>query len=141
MTQTITSGPAAATPSDQKQELRQLRRMEWFLGIFAFILIVLSMTLSFMSNTCKQVSDLISEQNAAATRLGVNIDYYTKSPISEDAPPPPGFLHDLVEFSRRNATMIYTSDRMSLPRSIERIFISEELEDRIKNFSSNGWHI
>jgi hypothetical protein len=30
--------------------------------------------------------------------------------------------------------MIYTSDRMSLPRSIERIFISEELEDSIKNF-------
>jgi len=35
------------------------------------------MTLSFISNTCKQVSDLISEQNAVATKIAVSLDYYT----------------------------------------------------------------
>jgi hypothetical protein len=109
--------------------------MEWFVGIFAFLLLVSSMTLSFMSNTCKQVSDLIYEQNAAANQLGISIlDYYNKSKDDKDIQSPPGLLHDLVEFSRRNATIIYTSDRMSISRDIKWVFVSNELLPRIKEF-------
>src|SRR5215468_11110597 len=83
-----------------------------------------------MSNTCKQVSALISEQNAAASQVGISIlDYYNKSQdVDKDTQPPPGFLNDIVEFSRRNATIIYTSDQMSIRRDIRSVFASKSDE-------------
>ena len=131
--------PRHITQIPHNADQRKLQRMEWFVGVFAFILIVSSMTLSFMSNTCKQVSALISEQNAAASQVGISIlDYYNKSQdVDKDTQPPPGFLNDIVEFSRRNATIIYTSDRMSIRRDIRSVFASksDELLNRIKQFT------
>jgi hypothetical protein len=88
-----------------------------------------------MNATSKEVSGLISEQNDAASRLGSSIHYYEASKPTFPIPPP-GFEHDLVEFSRKNATVIYTADRLSLIKSIKRWFISESLLDRIKRLHS-----
>jgi hypothetical protein len=84
-----------------------------------------------MNTTSKEVSGLISDQNDAASRLGSSVHYYQASrptlPI-----PPPGLEHSLIEFSRRNASLIYTADRLSIIKSIRRFFVPESLLDRIK---------
>jgi hypothetical protein len=85
-----------------------------------------------MNATSKEVSALISDQNEVASRLGLSVHYYqpNNNPASVSLPPP-GFEHELVEFSRRNATLIYTADRLSIPKSIKHFFVSENLMHRI----------
>jgi hypothetical protein len=127
----MTYASAAEFSSVFPSEHRQLRHIEWTVGVFGLFLVLLSMTLSFMNTTSKEVSGLISDQNDAASRLGSSMHYYQASrptlPI-----PPPGLEHNLIEFSRRNATLIYTADRLSIIKSIRRFFVPESLLDRIK---------
>jgi hypothetical protein len=118
-------------------DAKMLRRMEWIAGIVGSVLVIASMTLSFIHATCKQVSDLISEQNAAATKIGLSLEYYAyfnklnnnadKTAATSETMSPPGLLHDLIDFSRRNVTIIYTADRFNLFNSLKHIFVSEDL--------------
>jgi hypothetical protein len=109
---------------------KQLRFVECLVAAFGIFLVLTSMTLSFMNATSKELSTLISEQNDAASRLGSSVHYYEASKPTLPIPPP-GLEHDLIEFSRRNAILIYTADRLSITKSIKRLFIPESLLDRI----------
>jgi hypothetical protein len=127
----MTYASATEFPSVLSSEHRQLRHIEWLVGSFGFFLVLLSMTLSFMNTTSKEVSGLISDQNDAASRLGSSAHYYQASPPALPIPPP-GLEHSLIEFSRQNASLIYTADRLSIIKSIWRFFVPESLLDRIK---------
>jgi hypothetical protein len=128
----MTHASAAEFPRALPSDHRQLRHTEWSVGIFGIFLVLTSMTLSFMNATSKQLSTLISEQNDAALRLEASVHYYEASKPTLPIPPP-GLEHDLIEFSRRNAILIYTADRLSITKSIKRFFIPESLLDRIAN--------
>jgi hypothetical protein len=128
----MTYASAAEFPTVLPSDQRQLRYIEWSVGIFGIFLVILSMTLSFMNATSKEVSGLISEQNDAASRLGASVHYFEASKPTLPIPPP-GLEHELIEFSRRNAILIYTADRLSIVKSIKRLFVSENLLERISN--------
>jgi hypothetical protein len=85
--------------------------MEVGVGVFSFLLVFLSILLFLMDATCKRVSALIAEQNAAAIKLGINLDYY-ESLSNKASILPPGLFEDAIEFSRRNAIIIETAHRL-----------------------------
>jgi hypothetical protein len=96
---------------------RSLRSLEWFVGVYAVFLVIASILLFLMNAASDQVNNLIIEQNAAALKLWTNVDYYQHHhPDGQNADTslPPGLFEDLVEFSRRNATIIKTVHRLSL---------------------------
>jgi hypothetical protein len=109
----ITLGVSASAASPISPDIRALRRMEVGVCAFSFGLVLLSIVLFLMEATCKRVSTMIAEQNAAAIKLGMNLDYYEILP-NKSPQLPPGLLEDTVEFSRRNAVIIETAHRLSI---------------------------
>jgi hypothetical protein len=98
--------------------ITQLKRMEWRVFSFGVALVILSMILYFINATCKQIVDLISAQNEASLKISQSLDYYAyfnmlKDPHDTLLPPPPEFHDAIIEFSRNNAALIYTVDRIS----------------------------
>ena len=98
-----------------------LQTFERSIAIFGALTVLPSITLSFMNATSKDVADLITKQNDAAARIGLSI---TPSPSATSSAmlPVPGLYDDLIEFSRRNAIIIYTADRLSIGRAHREIW-------------------
>ena len=103
---------AGSEPNSDRENITSLRRMEVGVGVFSILLVVFSILLFLMDATCKRVSALIAEQNAAAVKLGINLHYYEALP-NKASILPPGLLEDAIEFSRRNAIIIETAQRLS----------------------------
>jgi hypothetical protein len=104
--------PAGSETLPISRNMRSLRIMELRVGIFSILLVTLSILLFLMDATCKRLSKLINEQNAAAIKLGLNLDYYESFP--NHAPLLlPGLIEDTIEFSRGNAIIIEIAYRMS----------------------------
>jgi len=70
-----TSGPTA----DREKLRTKLNRMEWGVGVFGAFLVVFSMILYFITTTCDQISEIISEQNRAAEKISSSLNYYGSS--------------------------------------------------------------
>jgi hypothetical protein len=110
--------PQNDAKTKRDDETTQLKQMESRVFRFAVVLVILSMILYFINATCKQIVDLISAQNETSLTISQSLDYYTyfiilKDPQNSLLPPPPEFHHALIEFSRKNAALIYTVDRIS----------------------------
>lgn len=97
---------------DLAGDRKKLLWMECWVAIFGFGLVILSMAGYFINTTCKQISELISKQNDAAAKLGLSINYYSYIG-NNNFPIPPSLLLDVIEFSRRNATLLYTVNQIS----------------------------
>jgi hypothetical protein len=94
---------------------RWLRFYEWFVGIFAVALIMGSIFMFMIGNTSRYVADLVAAQNTAALKLWVNLDYFEHHrPVDAPGgtPLPPGLFESLVEFSRTNASLIFSVHRL-----------------------------
>jgi hypothetical protein len=123
---------AGSETNPDRENITSLRRMEVGVGVFSILLVVFSILLFLMDATCKRVSALIAEQNAAAVKLGVNFHYYESLP-NKASTLPPGLLEDAIEFSRRNAIIIETAQRLS-PMTL---FSSASVSDLIKRLQAS----
>jgi hypothetical protein len=132
----ITQSAARNPPPDSKA----LRRMEWIAGILGLSLVIVSMTLSFIHANCKQVSDAITEQNTAATKIVLSLEYYEYFSKHHDnaatdsttlVMPAPGLLDDLIDLSRRNVSIMSTADRLNLIYSIKQIYAPKTIFQEI----------
>jgi hypothetical protein len=135
----ITLGVSASADSENlliPPDIRALRRMEVGVCVFSFCLVVLSILLFLMDATCKRVSTLIAEQNAAAIKLGINLDYYEFLP-NKLPQLPPGLLDDTIEFSRRNAIIIETAYRLSIPTLVSSPSVLD-LINKLKTSDGSG---
>jgi hypothetical protein len=131
----ITLGVSASADSANlvvPPDIRALRRMEVGVCIFSSCLVLFSILLFLMDATCKRVSTLIAEQNAAAIKLGIDLDYYEILP-NKLPQLPPGLLEDAIEFSRRNAIIIETAYRLSIPTLVS----SPSVLDLIKRLKAS----
>jgi hypothetical protein len=97
---------------DLSTDRKKLQRMEVFVLIFGVVLVALSMAGYFINGACKQISDLISQQNTLAEKIGLSISHESYFG-NDNSPAPPELLLDVIEFSRTNATLLYTVDRIS----------------------------
>ena len=97
----ITLGVSASADSPIPPDIRALRRMEVGVCAFSFGLVLLSIVLFLMEATCKRVSTMIAEQNAAAIKLGMNLDYYEI--LANKSPQLPPGLHAPKRGNHRNS--------------------------------------
>jgi hypothetical protein len=110
--------------------------LELFVGISGVFLVAFSIYLFMVNATSEKVNELLTAQNAAALKLSTNIDYYkyywTKEKSgAEGQPLPPGLFEDIVEFSRKNATLMKTVPRLTF----RGFFSSPSLEHTLKSLS------
>lgn len=96
--------------------IRSMWLLEWVVGFYAVALMLASISVFMIGNASQSVSELITQQNDAALKLWVNLDYYEHhraTQNSADTSLPPGLFSSIVEFSRNNATIIKTLHRLS----------------------------
>ena len=95
--------------------VRSMWMLEWVVGFYAVALMLASIAVFMIGNASQSVSELITEQNDAALKLWVNLDYYEHhraAQTSADTSLPPGLFSSIVVFSRNNATIIKTLHRL-----------------------------
>jgi hypothetical protein len=80
--------------------------LEWGAGAFAFVLVLAAMLLFMMNTIADRVDTLIKEQNTAALKLADSLHYFDAHLAQSDVSIPPGLFSDLVEFSRKTATIM-----------------------------------
>ncbi len=103
---------------DGDHRRRRLFIFEVSVGIYTVLLVGLSIFLFMINSAADQIQNLITSQNSAALTLWSNIDEYKHylaidPKANAEATLPPGFVADLVNFSRTNATILETLYRLS----------------------------
>jgi hypothetical protein len=103
---------------DGDHRRRRLFIFEVSVGIYTVLLVGLSIFLFMINSAADQIENLITSQNSAALTLWSNIDEYKHylaidPKANAEATLPPGFVADLVNFSRTNATILETLYRLS----------------------------
>jgi hypothetical protein len=89
----------------------RLRLLDLSCTIFAIFLVLVSIVMFLLNRNAKEISALLTAQNAAALKLESDIKYYEQFHLPNSKLPPPDLFEDLVTFSRNNANIIYTVHR------------------------------